>query len=259
MSSSPKIEDALREAIISQPGVILDDSDVMQALIAANERAMGGNIVDLRGIAMERLETRLDRLEDTHRSVIAAAYENLAGTNQIHRAILRMLDPMEFETFLRNLDGDVAEILRVDAVRLVLESVQNDSDPAVQRLGAVLSVAEPGFIDSYLTQRRGGIVRQVTLRPIQGISQNPTVRDAAGQSETGLDATAQDVSVRVYGARAEFIRSEACLKLDFGPGCLPGMLVLGAEDPHMFGPQQGTDLLAFFTGVFERMMRRWLS
>ena len=78
MSSNHKIEDSLREAIISQPDVILDDNDVMQALIAANERAMGGNIVDLRGIAMDRLETRLDRLEDTHRNVIAAAYENLA-------------------------------------------------------------------------------------------------------------------------------------------------------------------------------------
>ncbi len=236
MSSSPKIEDALREAIISQPDVILDDTDVMQALIAANERAMGGNIVDLRGIAMERLETRLDRLEDTHRSVIAAAYENLAGTNQIHRAILRMLDPVEFEAFLRDLGGEVAEILRVDAVKLVLESVQNDADPAIQRLGEVLSVAEPGFIDSYLTQGRGGgTMRQVTLRSVQ------------------------DASAQIYGPNAEWIRSEACLKLDFGPGRLPGMLVMGAEDPHMFGPQHGTDLLAFFTGVFERAMRRWLS
>jgi len=201
MSSSPKIDDALREAIISKPDVILDDSDVMQALIAANERAMGGNIVDLRGIAMERLETRLDRLEDTHRSVIAAAYENLAGTNQIHRAILRMMDPVEFETFLKDLGGEVAEILRVDSVKLVLESVQNDNDPAVQRLGDVLSVAEPGFIDNYLSQGR----------------------------------------------------------LDFGAGRLPGLLVLGAEDPHMFLPHQGSDLLTFFTGVFERAMRRWLS
>ncbi|MEP1765373.1 MAG: DUF484 family protein [Sulfitobacter sp.] len=235
MSSSPKIEDSLREAIISQPDVILDDNDVMQALIAANEKAMGGNIVDLRGIAMERLETRLDRLEDTHRSVIAAAYENLAGTNQIHRAILRMLDPVEFETFLRDLDGEVAEILRVDSVKLVLESVQNDTDPAVQRLGEVLNVAEPGFIDDYLTQGRGGNVRQVTLRSVQ------------------------DASETIYGPNAEWIRSEACLKLDFGAGRLPGLLVLGAEDPHMFGPQQGSDLLGFFTGVFERSMRRWLS
>ena len=235
MSSSPKIEDALREAIISQPDVILDDSDVMQALIAANERAMGGNIVDLRGIAMERLETRLDRLEDTHRSVIAAAYENLAGTNQIHRAILRMLDPVEFETFLRDLGGEVAEILRVDAVKLVLEFVQNDNDPAVQRLGDVLSVAEPGFIDDYLTQGRGGTARQVTLRRCRT---RPSISTAD---------------------KADWIRSEACLKLDFGAGRLPGLLVLGAEDPHMFGPQQGTDLLTFFTGVFERAMRRWLS
>src|SRR5210317_1014397 len=115
MKSKPKIEESLREAIISRPDAILDDKDVMNALVAANEKAMGANIIDMRGIAMERLEARLDRLEDTHRSVIAAAYENLAGTNQIHRAILRMLDPTEFETFLRDLGGEVAEILRVDA------------------------------------------------------------------------------------------------------------------------------------------------
>jgi len=235
MSSQPNIDDALREAIISRPDVILDDKDLMHALIAANERAMGGNIVDLRGLAMERLEARLDRLEDTHRSVIAAAYENLAGTNQVHRAILRMLDPLEFEPFLRDLGGKVAEILRVDAVKLVLESVQNDSDPAVKRLGEVLSVAEPGFIDGYLTQGRGGNVRQVTLRQVQ------------------------DADPAIYGENGDWIRSEACLKLDFGDGRLPGLLVMGAEDPHMFGPQQGTDLLAFFTGVFERAMRRWLG
>ena len=235
MSSSPKLEDDLREAIIAKPDSILDDQDVMHALIAANEKSMGGNIVDLRGIAMERLEARLDRLEDTHRSVIAAAYENLAGTNLIHRAILRMLDPTEFEVFLRDLGGEVAEILRVDAVTLVLESAQNDNDPAVQRLNGVLCVAEPGYIDGYLAQRNGGAPRQVTLRQVQNASD------------------------RIYGQAAGWIRSEACLRLDFGQGRLPGMLVMGAEDPHQFSPQQGTDLLGFFAGVFERSMRHWLS
>ena len=96
-------------------------------------------------------------------------------------------------------------------------------------------MAEPGFIDDYLTQGRGGTVRQVTLRGVQ------------------------DASAQIYGDKADWMRSEACLKLNFGAGRLPGLLVLGAEDPHMFGPQQGTDLLTFFTGVFERAMRRWLS
>ena len=235
MKTEPKIEDALREAIIAQPDVILDDKDVMHALIAANEKIMGANIVDLRGIAMDRLETRLDRLEDTHRSVIAAAYENLAGTNQIHRAILRMLDPFDFEVFLRDLGGDVAEILRVDSVRLVLETAQTEKDGALSSLGEALTVQPAGYIDDYLTQGRGGASRQVTLRQIQ-------------EGDTSI-----------YSEKAGWIRSEACLKLDFGTGRLPGMLALGAEDPHMFSPQQGSDLLVFFAGVFERIMRRWLS
>lgn len=233
--STAKIDDTLREKIISEPDVILDDQDLMHALISANERAMGGNIVDLRGIAMERLEHRLDRLEDTHRSVIAAAYENLAGTNQVHRAILRMLDPTEFERFLKDLNGPVADILRVDCVKLVLETAQEENEPAVRRLGSVLSVAEPGFVDQFLSAGRSTPTRQVTLRQMQ-----------EGRRE-------------VYGDKAPFIRSEACLRLDFGAGRLPGLLVMGAEDPHQFSPQQGTDLLAFFAGVFERSMRRWLS
>lgn len=235
MSSTPRMDETVREKIISDPEVILEDQDLMHALIAANERSMGGNIVDLRGIAMERLEARLDRLEDTHRSVIAAAYENLAGTNQVHRAILRMLDPIEFEGFLKDLSGEVAEILRVDSVKLVLESAQNDEEPAVKRLGSVLSVTEPGFTDRYVTGEQGAPMRQVTLRQIE------------------------EGDAQMFGDKAGWIRSEACLKLDFGDGRLPGMLVMGSEDPHMFTPQQGTDLLAFFAGVFERAMRRWLS
>jgi len=234
-AESANIAQDLREKLIAAPEVILEDRDLMKALIAANERAMGTNIVDLRGIAMERLEARLDRLEDTHRSVIAAAYENLAGTNQVHRAILRMLDPVEFEDFVKNLSGEVAEILRVDCVRLVLETVQTDHDKTLDRLGEVLCVAEPGFVDAYMASGRIVQPRPVVLRQTQ----------AEGES--------------IYGGAGDWIRSEAALKLDLGRGRLPGMLALGAEDPHHFRGNQGTDLLTFFGGVFERAMRRWLS
>jgi uncharacterized protein YigA (DUF484 family) len=37
------------------------------------------------------------------------------------------------------------------------------------------------------------------------------------------------------------------------------MLVMGSEDETLFTPQHGTDLLAFFAGVFERVVRRWLT
>ncbi|MFA7433970.1 MAG: DUF484 family protein [Gemmobacter sp.] len=221
-----------RDRIISDPGLILEDPEVMRALIAANERAMGGNIVDLRGVAMRRLEARLDRLEDTHRSVIAAAYDNLAGTNMINRAVLRLLEPPGFEAFLADLSGPVAGALRVESIRLVLESAQ----PAPARpVDPVVHVAPPGFVDRMLTAGRNVPVRPIVLR----------------QAVPGDDS--------LHGERAGDIRSEAMLRLDLGEGRLPGMLVLGAEDPHQFRPTQGTDLLGFFAGVFERIMRRWLA
>ena len=102
-------------------------------------------------------------------------------------------------------------------------------------MGEMLKVASPGFIDAYTGSDRGRSLRQVTLRQVQ----------------SGTD--------KIYGDKAEWIRSEACLRLDLGAGRLPGLLVLGSEDPHQFTPQHGTDLLTFFAGVFERAMCRWLA
>ena len=235
MSSDPILNDDVRAKIMSDPEALLEDQDIMRALVTANAKNAGDNVVDLRGIAMDRLEARLDRLEDTHRNVIAAAYDNLAGTNQIHRAILRLMDATRFEPFLNDLRGEVADILRVDSVRLVLESADPDGDPAIAKLNDILSIAEPGFVQDYISMGRSAPARQVALRQVS-------------TDDTGI-----------FGEKAPYIRSEACLRLDLGVGRLPGMLVFGAEDPHQFTPQQGTDLLTFFTGVFERVMRRWLS
>jgi len=226
-----------RERVLADPELVLEDRDLMRALISANDRQMGGNIVDMRGIAMERLENRLDRLEDTHRSVIAAAYENLAGTNQVHRALLKILEQPDFETFLKALGNEIAEILRVDRIRLVLESkdVTESSAATVQKLEDVLTVVPAGFIDLYLSAGRDVPQRIVTLRQVG------------------------DSSEEIFGDAASWIGSEALLRLDLGRGRLPGMLVMGAEDPHQFRPNQGTDLLAFFTGVFERAMWKYLD
>ncbi|TNC68820.1 DUF484 family protein [Rubellimicrobium roseum] len=228
MSSTPLMDPKVRETIMADPAVLLDDKDIMRVLVAANERAMGPNVVDLRGIAMDRLEKRLDRLEDTHRSVIAAAYDNVAGTAQIHRAVLRLLEPERFETFLRDLGGEVMSILRVDSIRLVIETDHTDDEDGIERLESVLVTEPRGFVDAYLRAGSPLPARPVILRPVD------------------LDT--------LHGDRIE---SEACLRLDLGEDV--GLLVLGSEDPRQFQPQHGTDLLAFFAAVVERALRRWLG
>ena len=143
-----------------------------------------------------------------------------------------MLDASTFERFLADLSGEVADILRVDAVRLVLESNLQDSHKAA---GEAVAIMPEGFVEGYITLGRNMPARQITLREMQKVGGS------------------------LYGARAEYIKSEACLKVDLGPDRLPAMLVMGSEDPHQFTAQQGTDLLTFFVGVFERVVRRWVA
>jgi uncharacterized protein YigA (DUF484 family) len=231
LMTNPSMADDLRAKIMANPDVLLDDHDLMRALVSANDDARG-NVVDLRAIAMQRLEARFDRLEDTHRNVIAAAYDNLAGTNQVHRAILRMMDAESFAAFLQILTKDVADILRVDAVRLALESDDAADQP---QMDPAIVVVPAGFVTDYIAVGRKSAARQVTLRRFQ------------------------NVGASLYGDRAPFLQSEACLLLDLGPGRRPALLLLGSENPEEFSQSQGTDLLAFFTGVLERVLRRWLG
>ncbi|MCC5969877.1 MAG: DUF484 family protein [Pararhodobacter sp.] len=224
-----------RARVLTDPGLVLDDPEVMRALVTASERAMGGNVVDLRAMAMDRLEARMERLEDTHRAVIAAAYENLSSTNQVHRALIRMLDAERFEDFVIVLGGEVADILRVDCLRLVLESPERTGDGALGKLDDILKVRPPGFVNEYMSMGRNSPPRPILLR--QGVP----------------------ADVSPYGSRAGDLRSEALMRLDLGEGRLAALLAMGSEDPHRFKQGQGTDLLGFFTSVFERVLRRWLS
>lgn len=223
-----------RDRILAEPEALLDDPVVMQALIGAHERTLGGNIVDLRGLAMERLEQRLDRLEDTHRSVISAAYENLAGSNQVNRAVLQMLEPGDFASFLTALNGPVAGTLRVDHLRLVLET-HVERETGLGQLSNAVQIVPAGFVADYLTLGRGRPTKPVVLRQVP-----------------------PDLAA-IYGAAQAQVGSEALLALDLGPGRLPALLAMGAVDTNQFKPAHGTDLLQFFAGVFERLMRKWLN
>jgi len=221
----------VRELILDDPALVLDDGDVMRALIEAQDDG-DGRITDLRGVLVDRLEGRLGQLEQTHRTVIAAAYENLSGTQQIHRAVLEILTPTDFAGFLSTMTGPVADILTVDTVRLSLEL--SPDERAIANAPGIVALPIGG-VNSYIGAIRDRDPARITLRP------------------TGPTATA------VFEEQTLRIRSEALMRLDLGEGRRAAMLVFGSGDPDRFSPDQGTDLLDFFTGCFERSVRRWLA
>ena len=225
-------EEILRDFITENPRIVLDAPDVMRALLASHDETLGQNIVDLRSVAMRRLEAQLGRLEETNRSVIAAAYDNLAGTQQIHRALLKIMEPTDFGGFLSMIGTEMVDILRIDYACLILETQNQSPDPNLAPLGPVVKPAPSGFGADYLSQN---LAAKVTLRKVT------------------------KPNVFVYPEAMGPMGSEACLQLDFGAGTLPGLLILAAKDAEQFSPAQGTDLLTFFATIFERALRRWLA
>jgi len=221
----------LKSDILADPSVVLEDSDVMRALLNAQDEANGARVVDLRNVFLERLEHRLERLEDTHANVIAAAYDNMAGTNQVQRAVLAVLEPRDFPGFLDVLQSEVASILGVDMVRLCIESKTKDG--ALPH--AVITPLEPGLVREIILNGRDVAMRKVTLRK-------------AGPNKA-----------RVFTAAAGRVKSEALLRLDLGQKQLPALLAFGSENVDRFSPEQGIDLLTFFAEAFERILRRWVA
>ena len=225
-------EKILRDFITENPRIVLDAPDVMRALLASHDETLGQNIVDLRSVAMQRLEAQLGRLEETNRSVIAAAYDNLAGTQQIHRALLKIMEPTDFGGFLTMIGTEMVDILRIDYACLIVETQNQSPDPNLAPLGPFVKPAPSGFVANYLSQN---LVEKVTLRRVT------------------------EPNIFVYPEAIGPMGSEACLQLDFGAGTLPGLLILAAKDAEQFSHAQGTDLLTFFATIFERALRRWLA
>ncbi len=222
----------LRARLLADPSLILDDRDLMKALAVARETAAGDNVVDIRGRAMEALETRLDRLEAAHESVISAAYANQTGMNTIHRAVVSLLEPVDFAGFLENLESGVAPLLRVESLHLLMET---GAEEVVPELEGPLRMVPEGTIARLLAGGR---------RSLRG-------------EEIVLRRAIPDTRP-YHGTPRAPIKSEALLPLDLGPGRWPALLLLGSTEGARFQPADGTDLLRFLSQVFRLVLIGWL-
>ena len=232
LSLSSEDRDLIRSLIVADPGLVLEDDQVMRRLVG--ETRGDRQVVDLRDRLVERLESRLEKLVTTHRSVIAAAYENVAGTRQLHRAIIALLEPPDLSSFLQRLTHDVPALLGLEEARLCLEADVTETGPAEgfgENLhGRVMALPEDA-IDGYFAID-GLPARKIALRP-------------AGEEAELLFGEANPV------------QSEALMRLDIAGG--PGLLAFGSSDPKKFDPSHGTDLLEFFAEAVERLLIQRLS
>lgn len=221
--TSAGLSPEFRDRLLADPGAILGDREVMRALLEAERGQQGGNVVDIRARAMQALEDRLDRLETTHDSVIAAAFDNQSGMAIVHRAVIGLLETVDLDDLVACLQSDIAPILRIETLRLMIEA-----EPAMQRMPEDVHLAPPGAVDRIVAAgRRAPRGDDIVLRAASPITQP------------------------IHG-RA--VASEALIPLDMGARKPRAMIVMGSADPARFSPAQGTDLLRFFAQVFRLVL-----
>lgn len=186
----------------------------------------GAGVIDLQSFMVERLRGEVNRLKEQQRELIGTTRANMNSQNRIHAAVLFLLDAQSFEQLIQTVTSDLAVLLDLDAVSLVIESDEAER-PEVAQSG--VRIAPPGRVDAWL-EGRDAVLRA----------------DIYGHPE-------------IFGAQAEFIRSEAMVRLQVSSIAPPGLLAFGSREPDSFHPGQATELVTFLARVTERVLRSWLD
>lgn len=219
---------AVRRYLIENPSIVLDDDELGQQIVETANAGLGNNVVDMQGAVMHRMRRRLRAIEVEREEMIDAATENMTSMESVHDAVLTMLEAPTFSEFIDIVGARFGDLLEVDSVRLCLESeLAEDGTPKAQ--GSTLMAVHPGDVDRFFRGMNWG----VTLRPVE-------------PETLGLHTDQR-------------VTSEALVRLDFGEGTRPGVLLFGALDSDRFHDEQGGELLVFLGGAISRVMRRWLD
>jgi uncharacterized protein YigA (DUF484 family) len=231
------MDNKLRDQILTQAHEILNDEILLRALIEASDKNLGNKIVDLRSVALQKMDGELKKLKRSNQQVIATAYENLVGMKQVHQVVLKSLEQNNFDEFIKNLNTEVCQILKVDCIRLGLEThsiFENNLKQGVE-LAKLQDLFPTNFVDTYISQGKNNGTDDIVLRP----------------TPTG--------SEQLYGKLSKNLKSEGCMKLRIGNENIVGILALASKEKEKFTAQQGVELLKFMGSVFERRISHWLN
>ena len=231
------MDDKLREEILAKAHEILNDETLLRALIEAGDKNLGNKIVDLRSVAIQKMDGELKKLKRSNQQVIATAYENLVGMKQVHQVVLKSLEQNNFDEFVTNLNTEACDVLRVDCIKLGLEthSLLQNTEKNGSKLSKLLDLYPVDFVDTYISQGENNGSDDIILRPIPKGSE------------------------QLYGKISKTLRSEGCIKLKIGSEKIVGILALASKEREKFTAQQGVELLKFMGSAFERRISHWLN
>lgn len=223
-----------KRLIIEDPDFVLTDPEIMRALLAPTEDGAnsGRQVLDLRAALIERLERRLARLQEAHRDIVDAAWENLSTLEQHHQATLAMLESDSLGQAATIVQSRLPAIMDLRAARLCVEESMTLS--ANEDASAITRVAD-GFIANRLAD--GDLI------------------DGRLLFSNLRSQTVPGVEIAVFEFEAEHIRSAAYILIGGDGGEATAFLALGSEDVGAYSAGRNADLLKFMGAAIEKRLR----
>jgi uncharacterized protein YigA (DUF484 family) len=189
------------------------------------EQEEGAEVVDMQGFMVSRLQADLAKVRDSQDELIQSARSNLSSQNQIHEAVLAVLEARDLEEFVHIVTRDLPMVLDVDALTLCAE-------------------ASGGF-----EPKQGGLF----VLPKGGVD------DVLGEERKVLLRENSEGNEKIFGPAAALVRSDALVRLTLSGTAPPALVALGSREAGRFHPGQGTELLSFLATVLEKCLARWLD
>ncbi|HAX91494.1 MAG TPA: hypothetical protein DCY07_04710 [Rhodospirillaceae bacterium] len=213
----------VRGFLMENPDFLADNADILEELVPPETRR-GDGVQDFQHFMVAKIQDDFTALKAEHEDLIDLLQENLLRQNRMNTAILALMDAPDFESTLRLIGQEFADILEQEAVGFFLEAGGwldvGDYDG--------LKVVSPGVVNRWLNGR------EVMLEEVpHGLRE-------------------------LYGDASRNVRSQALVRLTIREGLPPGLLALGHADPMHYATDLATEQVETLGGVIERCLGKWL-
>lgn len=228
----------LKQKILSNPEIVLDDPEILLHLGKAQNPVLGDKVIDIRTVAINKLEKVLFETEEFNRIALQAANENFQGAISMLNAILILLEARNLDEFFHKVLTRVPKIINVDYVRFIQLTGNSSLPPLVDINSLAIKNLARDELNSYLGVEGKDLYDEgVAMRTVSRGDTN------------------------IYGNLARHVKSEAIidLSLDSDHDFTLTFLVLGSTLPDMFEDGMETDLLERFGSGFTRIIELFLK
>jgi len=235
----------VKDFLMKHPKVLLDDENLLQEILENNDDTER-KIFDLRGALIQRLETRLNELNQAYQELIHTTCANMESALTVQKAVLEVINTETLDECLNVIKEQYVHILSVDYVRLVIGYNSESNTDSCEYKDIFGNDSSNQKADVIILRNN---VLEMLLKEKSGYEQctSPILINNTVGSEM------------VYGRNvAAMVRSEAIIPINFNDTYC-GAIIFASQNRLRFHEELSGELLDFLGKVVAITIAKWMD